>query len=151
MSAEVGSWSNDPSTKCSSAFGNPPDEDPDPIDVDILVPAPEGGYQLTTGTSVAAAHISGVVALMLERNPRLTPAEVRAILSATAKKLPQGRNEIGAGLVYGELPAGCFVALDWYHSFEIDGSYVEASVGGEWDWRDSSGRPLSWQVAHAPA
>ena len=26
--------------------------------VDILVPAPEGGYQLTTGTSVAAAHIS---------------------------------------------------------------------------------------------
>jgi len=67
--------------------------------VDILVPAPEGGYQLTTGTSVAAAHISGVVALMLERNPRLTPAEVRSILSATAKKLPQGRNEVGAGLV----------------------------------------------------
>ena len=67
--------------------------------VDILVPAPAGGYQLTTGTSVAAAHISGVVALMLERNPRLTPAEVRAILSATAKKLPQGRNETGAGLV----------------------------------------------------
>jgi subtilisin family serine protease len=53
--------------------------------VDILVPAPEGGYQLTTGTSVAAAHISGVVALMLERNPRLTAAEVRNILSATAK------------------------------------------------------------------
>jgi hypothetical protein len=67
--------------------------------VDILVPAPAGGYQLTTGTSVAAAHISGVVALMLERNPRLTPNDVRAILSATAKKLPQGRNEIGAGLV----------------------------------------------------
>ena len=67
--------------------------------VDILVPAPAGGYQLTTGTSVAAAHISGVVALLLERNPRLTPNDVRAILSATAKKLPQGRNEIGAGLV----------------------------------------------------
>ena len=63
------------------------------------MPAPDGGYQLTTGTSVAAAHISGVVALMLERNPRLTPAEVRNILSATAKKLPQGRNEVGAGLV----------------------------------------------------
>ena len=67
--------------------------------VDILVPAPAGGYQLTTGTSVAAAHISGVVALMLERNPRLTPNDIRAILSATAKKLPQGRNETGAGLV----------------------------------------------------
>ena len=67
--------------------------------VDILVPAPEGGYQLTTGTSVAAAHISGVVALMLERNPRLTPNDIRNILATSARKLPQGRNEIGAGLV----------------------------------------------------
>ena len=67
--------------------------------VDIIVPAPDGGYQLTTGTSVAAAHISGVVALMLERNPRLSPAEVRAILTATARKLPQNRYEVGAGLV----------------------------------------------------
>ena len=67
--------------------------------VDILVPAPAGGYQLTTGTSVAAAHISGVVALMLERNPRLTPNDVRNILAATAKKLPNSRNDVGAGLV----------------------------------------------------
>jgi hypothetical protein len=67
--------------------------------VDILVPAPAGGYQLTTGTSVAAAHVSGVVALMLERNPRLTPNDVRNILAATAKKLPSDRNEVGAGLV----------------------------------------------------
>src|SRR5207302_1557282 len=48
--------------------------------VDILVPAPDGGYQLTTGTSVAAAEVSGVVALLIERNPRLTPKDVRRIL-----------------------------------------------------------------------
>ena len=41
------------------------------------MPAPESGYPLTTGTSVVAAHISGVVALMLERNKELRPAEVR--------------------------------------------------------------------------
>ena len=41
--------------------------------VDILVPAPDGNYQFTTGTSVAAAQVSGVVALMLQRNPKLTP------------------------------------------------------------------------------
>ena len=67
--------------------------------VDILVPAPEGGYQLTTGTSVAAAHISGVVALMLERNKELRPAEVRSILSATAKKIGGAATDVGAGLV----------------------------------------------------
>jgi subtilisin family serine protease len=67
--------------------------------VDVIVPAPEGGYQLTTGTSVAAAHVSGVIALMLERNPKLTPADVRAILAATAHKLPQSRYEVGAGLI----------------------------------------------------
>ncbi len=66
--------------------------------VDILVPAPENSYQLTTGTSVATAHISGIVALMLERNPRLTPAEVRGILIRSAKRL--GPNtDFGSGLV----------------------------------------------------
>jgi hypothetical protein len=69
--------------------------------VDILVPAPDGAYQLTTGTSVAAAEVSGVVALLIERNPRLTPKEVRRILMRTAKHLgPRGsEREFGAGLV----------------------------------------------------
>jgi subtilisin family serine protease len=67
--------------------------------VDILVPAPDGGYQLTTGTSVAAAHISGVVALMLERNKDLKPAEVRSILTSTAKNIGGVKTDVGAGLV----------------------------------------------------
>jgi hypothetical protein len=69
--------------------------------VDVLVPAPEGAYQFTTGTSVASAEVSGVVALMLERNPSLTPSDVRRILMATAKDLgPKGRDPgFGAGLV----------------------------------------------------
>jgi subtilisin family serine protease len=40
-------------------------------------PAPEGDYQITTGTSVAAAEASGIVALLLERNLKLTPADIR--------------------------------------------------------------------------
>ncbi len=55
--------------------------------VDILVPAPENAYQLTTGTSVAAAEVSGIVALLLERNPKLTPADIRRILTASARRL----------------------------------------------------------------
>src|SRR5262249_19905425 len=52
--------------------------------VDVMVPAPGNTYQLTTGTSVAAAHVSGVVALLVERKPTITPDEVRAILIKTA-------------------------------------------------------------------
>ena len=69
--------------------------------VDIFVPAPSGTYQFTTGTSVAAAEVSGIVALLLQRYPSLTPSEVRRILMSTATDLgPKGRDrDFGAGLV----------------------------------------------------
>lgn len=69
--------------------------------VDILAPAPRGEYQLTTGTSVAAAHVSGVVALLLEKRPGLTPDDVRAILTGSARPImPDDKaNQTGAGLV----------------------------------------------------
>jgi subtilisin family serine protease len=69
--------------------------------VDILVPAPENAYQLTTGTSVAAAEVSGIVALLLERNPKLTPADIRRILTASARRLGPGERDdnFGAGLI----------------------------------------------------
>ena len=69
--------------------------------VDILVPAPENAYQLTTGTSVAAAEVSGIVALLLERNPKLTPADIRRILTASARRLGTGERDdnFGAGLI----------------------------------------------------
>ena len=56
---------------------------------------------MTSGTSVAAAEVSGIVALMLERAPTLSPDDVRMILMETAKHLGnKGRNpEFGAGLV----------------------------------------------------
>jgi subtilisin family serine protease len=66
--------------------------------VDILVPGTDGGYQLTTGTSVACAEVSGVAALLLERNPNLTPEDVRKILTSSAKKLGAS-TDYGAGLV----------------------------------------------------
>jgi subtilisin family serine protease len=69
--------------------------------VDILAAAPGESYQITTGTSVAAAHVSGVAALLLERNPALKPKEIRMILTTTAKPLgTKGQHSaFGAGLV----------------------------------------------------
>jgi subtilisin family serine protease len=68
--------------------------------VAVLAPSPNGGYQISTGTSIAAAQVSGVAALLLERKPDLTPDAVRKILAATATDLgPKGRDEqFGAGL-----------------------------------------------------
>jgi len=68
--------------------------------VEILALAPGEAYQITTGTSVATAHVSGIAALLLELQPSLKPADVRAIITATAK-LPAsaGRHsDLGAGL-----------------------------------------------------
>jgi subtilisin family serine protease len=67
--------------------------------VDIFLPAPDDKYQMTSGTSFAAAYISGLAALMLERNPALKPDEVRAILMKTARDLgAPGRDDLfGAG------------------------------------------------------
>jgi subtilisin family serine protease len=68
--------------------------------VDVLLPAPRGRYQIATGTSFAAAHVAGIAALMIARNPRLTPDDIRAELAATARDLgPKGRDDMfGAGL-----------------------------------------------------
>ncbi|MEA2905856.1 MAG: hypothetical protein QOI12_3243 [Alphaproteobacteria bacterium] len=79
--------------------------------VDIMVPAPDSGYQLTTGTSVAAAHVSGVAALLIERHPGVDAATVLEVLTASAKKLnPKGRDDqFGWGLID---PTGALAELD---------------------------------------
>jgi Subtilase family len=68
--------------------------------VDILTPAPHAAMQLSTGTSVAAAHVSGIAALLIERKPSLRPDEVRKILTSSARHMgskPRD-NEYGAGI-----------------------------------------------------
>ena len=67
--------------------------------VDIFLPAPDEKYQIASGTSFSAAYVSGVAALIMERNPALKPADVRAILTNTARDVgAPGRDEqFGAG------------------------------------------------------
>jgi subtilisin family serine protease len=67
--------------------------------VDVLVASPGGAYAFTSGTSVAAAHIAGVAALMLERQPALTADALRAALIGSARDIgARGRDDIfGAG------------------------------------------------------
>jgi len=69
--------------------------------VDILSPLPEGRYDLQTGTSVATAHVTGIVALMLARDPEMDVTGLRRALAAASRDLgAPGRDEIfGAGLI----------------------------------------------------
>ncbi|AVO43815.1 peptidase S8 [Phreatobacter cathodiphilus] len=66
--------------------------------VEIILPAPRGGYQISSGTSVAAAHVSGIAALLLERQPDLDPAQLRQILQETARRGATADPLLGAGL-----------------------------------------------------
>jgi subtilisin family serine protease len=69
--------------------------------VDIVAPALKGGYDLSSGTSMAAAHVSGVVALLLERDDKLDGSGTRAILSKSVRKPDSAgaTDTFGAGIV----------------------------------------------------
>jgi hypothetical protein len=68
--------------------------------VDILVAAPGASYGLTSGTSIAAAHVSGLAALLLEIKPDLDSGRIKSLLATTARDLgPIGADEeFGAGV-----------------------------------------------------
>ena len=69
--------------------------------VNVLEAAPRATYNFTTGTSVAAAHVSGVAALIIERDPGIDPASLEEVLFSTARDLgAPGRDpQFGYGLV----------------------------------------------------
>ena len=68
--------------------------------VDVMVPAPSDAYQLTTGTSVAAAHVSGVAALLLEKHPHADAQTILEVLTSSATRLGNKRDDkLGWGLV----------------------------------------------------
>ncbi|WP_299701491.1 S8/S53 family peptidase [uncultured Pontibacter sp.] len=69
-------------------------------DATELDPAHVAYYTHMSGTSMAAPHVAGIVALLLEANPTLTPYQVKEILQQTATNIPNREKwEVGAGYV----------------------------------------------------
>ncbi|MFO7171685.1 MAG: S8 family serine peptidase [Bacillota bacterium] len=86
-------------------------------DLDVAAPGSwiVGPYQLSSGktsyyflggTSMAAPHVAGIVALMAQKKPDLTPAEAEAILEQAAIPLPPGCRTVAT-------PAGTLETLCW--------------------------------------
>ena len=98
--------------------------------IDIAAPGEEilstylnGGYQHVSGTSMAAAHVSGVAALVVSANPDYTNAEVRETLIRTAAPLFIS-DLVGAGSLdaYASLtsPTELIVQIDTSRMFSRD-------------------------------
>jgi len=69
-------------------------------DVQRLSPTEMPYYTTATGTSFSAPQVAGAIALMLEVNPNLSPADVKDILSRTATPMPRYFfHEAGAGML----------------------------------------------------
>ncbi len=101
-------------------------------------------YTQISGTSMATPFAAGVVALMLDADPTLTPAEVRAILQATATPMP-GYDEFQVGSGY----INAYAAVDnVLHGAKAYGSYLSPSfnVPLTFTW----GSPTSFVVDYTP-
>ncbi len=87
------------------------------------------GYQ---GTSMAAPHVSGVIALMLSVTPSLTPTQVLEILQNTAKDFGQDwcntTNNCGAGIVNAAAALKSAQFYNWAGSASITSSQPVVAV-----------------------
>jgi len=79
-----------------------------PARPDLLAPGCEivstrvgGGTSTGCGTSEATAHASAAAALLLQANPSLTPAKIKAALRATAVPVTDSRS--GSAIVFGRI------------------------------------------------
>ena len=81
------------------------------------------GYENMDGTSQATPCVTGVICLMLEKKPYLTPAQICEALETTAKKLSETKsNETGSGCV------NAMLALQEIENYEditgVDDNYI---------------------------
>lgn len=57
---------------------------------EILTTLPNDTFDFVTGSSFAAAHVTGIIALILEKSPKLSPSEVTSLLRKSVRVLNWG-------------------------------------------------------------
>ena len=100
----IGSVGKDYAAACSSSGEDIPGVG---IKPDVVAPGTNiissipGGYSVKSGTSMAAPHVSGAIALLLEKYPDYTPLQIKQALESTATDLgsPGKDTRYGSGLI----------------------------------------------------
>jgi len=67
--------------------------------VNIVSSVLGGGFTALSGTSMATPHVSGLAALVLQKNAGLTPTMVKKLIEETCEPLENTPNQVGYGLV----------------------------------------------------
>ncbi|WP_207491770.1 S8 family serine peptidase [Aridibaculum aurantiacum] len=70
-----------------------------PDELEQLSPEEVPFYSILSGTSMACPHVAGIVALMMEANPKLEWRAIKAILQRTAVPMANKKWEAGTGYV----------------------------------------------------
>ncbi|CTP83485.1 serine protease [Xanthomonas translucens pv. arrhenatheri] len=94
--------------RSSSASASPPGVLSAPGE-DILTTQPNGGYDFTSGSSMATAHVSGVVALLLALAPQLDARSVHELLQRTSRQR-DGLLQVDAAAAVQALPRAAATA-----------------------------------------
>jgi subtilisin family serine protease len=89
-----------PAQRDNNAFNDRPQSLSAP-GVEILTTFPHDTYNFISGSSLSAAQISGVIALLLEMRPNLTSGEIAAILANSAVSVQNSGNR-AAGVINAE-------------------------------------------------
>ena len=88
--------------------------------VNILSADYKGGYVLKTGTSMAAPHVTGAVALILEANKNLSVDKVEDILKSTATPLTDDHYISSPNMGYGYGKLNVFKAVEAALGKDVD-------------------------------
>lgn len=90
-------------------------------------------YAYFQGTSMAAPHVAGVAAMILEKWPAATPDQVEEILKNTSRSFPASCNQCGDGIVDADAAVDAAIAQDTGSGSGGGGSTGSYDVGGQID------------------
>ena len=126
-------------TVCAPTGGAVESDEKQKYLLNTITPGLDNTYRQFAGTSAAAPMVSGVIALMLQKNPNLTWRDVPLILARTARRIDLdngGWAEHKSPLGFGN---GAHDTMHYSHSYGFGVANAEAAVELADQWKSVGG------------